>query len=141
MADDYQDGSEEKSVPSLGKVVELVMPDIVRKAFLTGAGMLFLTEEGIRKAVSDLNLPRDAVQFLVKQSRESKDELFEIVQKELNRFLSAIDVTKHAKEILDGMSLEVKTSITIRADEDRVKPELKAGIRPKKAKSKPKSKK
>ena len=74
---------EEKIRSSVIKVFDAMLPDIVKKAIFTGAGMIFLTEEGIRKLMAEFNLPREAVNYVVKQSEKSKKELFGIIQKEV----------------------------------------------------------
>jgi len=116
---------EERISSSIIKAFDTVLPDIVKKAIFTGAGMIFLTEEGIRKLMAEFNLPREAVNYVVKQSEKSKKELFGIIQKELQRFLSSVDLSAQVKEILDGTTFEVKTSITIRSEEGKLRPVVK----------------
>ena len=48
-----------------------LVPDIVRRAVLTGVGALFMTEEGIRNLVGEMKLPKDALAFLVAQAARS----------------------------------------------------------------------
>ncbi|MFC1888458.1 hypothetical protein ACFL4G_01755, partial [Thermodesulfobacteriota bacterium] len=73
-----------------------------------------------KKTVGDFKLPRDVVQYLIRQGEKSKEELFGIVQKELNRFLSAIDITKQVREILDGVTFEIDTKVTFRTEGDKM---------------------
>jgi len=87
---------------------------MVKRALFLGAGMLFMTEEGVRKVLGEVNLPREAVSYLIKQSDKSKKEFFTIFQRELNRFLSRVDVTRLSKEVLDGISVEVNAKVTLR---------------------------
>lgn len=116
---------EEKIRSSVIKVFDAMLPDIVKKAIFTGAGMIFLTEEGIRKLMAEFNLPREAVNYVVKQSEKSKKELFGIIQKEVRRFFSAIDFPAQVREMLDGMTFEVKTDITIRSGDGDIRTEVK----------------
>jgi len=116
---------EEKIRSSIIKVFDAMLPDIVKKAIFTGAGMIFLTEEGIRKLMAEFNLPREAVNYVVKQSEKSKKELFGIIQKEVRRFFSAIDFPTQVREILDGMTFEVKADITIRSGDGEIRTEVK----------------
>jgi isopentenyl diphosphate isomerase/L-lactate dehydrogenase-like FMN-dependent dehydrogenase len=99
---------------SLRKAVDSFVPEMVKRALFLGAGMLFMTEEGVRKIVGEINLPREAVSYLIKQSDKSKKEFFSIFQRELNRFLSRVDVTRLSKEVLDGISVEVNAKVTLR---------------------------
>lgn len=116
---------EEKIRSTVTKVFDHMFPEIVKKAIFTGAGMVFLTEEGIRKLLAEFNLPREAVNYVVKQSEKSKKELFGIIQKEVRRFFSAIDFPAQVREMLDGMTFEVKTDITIRSGDGDIRTEVK----------------
>ncbi len=99
---------------SLKKTLDTFLPEMVKRALFLGAGMLFMTEEGVRKVLGEVNLPREAVSYLIKQSDKSKKEFFTIFQRELNRFLSRVDVTRLSKEVLDGISVEVNAKVTLR---------------------------
>ncbi len=99
---------------SLGKLLDSFLPETLKRALFMGAGMLFLTEESIRKTMTEFNIPREAVNYLIRQSDKSKKELFSIFQREIQRFLSRIDPTRLTKDVLDGISLEIHTTITFR---------------------------
>jgi len=99
---------------SLRKTLDTFVPEMVKRALFLGAGMLFMTEEGVRKVLGEVNLPREAVSYLLKQSDKSKKEFFGIFQRELNRFLSRVDVTRLSKEVLDGISVEINAKVTLR---------------------------
>ena len=110
--------SDEKlSDSSLTKVLEPLVP-ILKRALFSGAEMLFLTEEGLRKTVSDFHLPKDAVNYLIKQSEKSKGEFLTIFQRELKRFLSRIDIAGLTNDVLDGISVEINATITLRTQEE-----------------------
>jgi len=110
--------SDEKlSDSSLAKVLEPFVP-ILKRALFSGAEMLLVTEEGLRKTVSDFHLPKDAVNYLIKQSEKSKDEFLAIFQRELKRFLSRIDISGLTNDVLDGISVEVNATITLRTKEE-----------------------
>jgi hypothetical protein len=100
--------------PSLGRRRDAWLPEAVRRALFIGAGTLLLTEEGIRKVLGEFNLPRELVSYVVRQSEKSKGEILAIVQKEINRFLSRIDATRIAREVLEGVSFEFQGKVTIR---------------------------
>ena len=107
-------GTEGSSEVSLGKLFETYVPDTLKRALFTGAGMLFMTEEGIRKAVSEFNLPREAVNYLIRQSEKGKDEFFANLQKEMHWFVSRIDAVRLLKGVLDDLSVDVHATITLR---------------------------
>ena len=112
---------------SIKKALESFMPETVKRAMFTGAGMLFMTEEGIKKAMSEVNIPREAIGYVVKQSEKSKKEFYTIFQRELGRFFSRLDVTRLSQEVLDGISLEVNARVTLRMNEEDGTLSLKMG--------------
>jgi len=130
--------SDDASDLSLGKLLDAYVPDSVKRALFTGAGMLFMTEEGIRKAVTEFNLPREAVNYLVKQSEKGKEEFFATLQKEMHWFLSRIDTARVLKNVLDDLSLDVQATITLRTGKRSAKPAVEG--KPKKATSRKKMK-
>lgn len=114
----YSEPADKVTDSSMGKMFDTFMPEVIKRALFTGAGMLFMTEEGVRRALGEFNLPREAVNYFIKQSERSKEELFGIVQRELNRFLSRIDISRMTKDVVDGISLEIHTTITFRTKPD-----------------------
>ena len=104
---------------TIRKTLDALLPEVLKRAMFMGAGMLFTTEEGVRKALGDFNYPKEAVNYIIKQSEKSKNEFFTIFQRELNRFLSRIDVTRLSKEVMDGISVEVHAKITLRTKDDQ----------------------
>lgn len=98
----------------LSGLIENAVPDIVKKALYMGVGAAFMTEEGVRKILGEIDIPRDAIQYVVSQSDRTKDQLFGIVQTEVRNFLDRLDLTGTAKQILDGMELELTTTISFR---------------------------
>jgi hypothetical protein len=119
-------GREKAEEASIGRLLDTFLPETVKRALFMGAGMLFLTEESIRKAMAEFNIPREAVSFLMKQSEKSKKELLAIFQREFKNFLSRIDPTRLTKDVLDGISLEINTQITFRVkkDDDSLRPTI-----------------
>ncbi len=115
--DSHKNSTEKRDDSSLGKVLEPLMP-VLKRALFTGAEMFFLTEEGLRKTLTDKQIPKDAVTYLIKQSEKSKDEFLNIFQRELKRFLSRIDITGLSKDVLDGFSVDLNATITLRRRED-----------------------
>ena len=134
------DGTDESSDLSLGKLFDSYVPDTVKRALFTGAGMLFMTEEGVRKAVSEFNLPREAVTYLVKQSEKGKAEFFVNLQKEMRWFLSRVDAVQLTKSVLDGLSLEVQATFTLRTKKPSEKPPAAASRKKAPAKKKKRAK-
>ena len=123
--DSSEQTSEKVSDSTFRKSLDHFLPELVKRAVFLGAGMLFMTEEGVRKVLGEINLPREAVNYIIKQSEKSKNEFFTIFQRELNRFLSRIDITRLSKEVLDGISVEVNAKVTLRTKAEEVEEMVK----------------
>ncbi len=108
-----------------------LVPDIVRRAVLTGVGALFMTEEGIRNLVGEMKLPKDALAFLLSQADKTRSEVARVVTQEVRRFLESETLRREIWKVLTGVTLEVNATI-------QLKPSGEPGIRAK-VKSKKKS--
>jgi len=105
------------------------VPDIVRRAVLTGVGALFMTEEGIRNIVGELKVPKDALSFLVSQAEKSRTEVTRVVSQEVRRFLESDTLRREVWKVLTGVTLEVNASIRLKPSGE---PGFKARIKKRK---------
>src|SRR5438270_7019049 len=108
-----------------------IVPDIVRRAVLTGVGALFMTEEGLRNLMGEMKLPKDALAFLLAQADKTRTEVARVVTSEVRRFLESETLRREIWKVLTGVTLEVNATI-------QLKPSGEPGIRAK-VKSKKKS--
>jgi hypothetical protein len=90
------------------------VPDIVRRAVLTGVGALFMTEEGIRNLVSDLKLPKDALAYLLSQADRTRGEVTRVVTQEVRRFLESETLRREIWKVLTGVTLEVNATLQLK---------------------------
>lgn len=125
MAQDFPDDLP----PEEAKKLSGLVPDIVRRAVLTGVGALFMTEEGIRNMVGDLKLPKDALAFLVAQADRTRGEVARVVTQEVRRFLESETLRREIWKLLTSVTLEVNASIQLKRSGE---PGFKAKIRTKK---------
>ncbi len=93
------------------------LPDSIRKAVVGGLSAVLMTEEGIRNAVSDMRLPKDAIAFLAQQTERTRRELYRMVSDEVKGFLGNIDIGGAMRKALSGMRVEVKAELRF-VDED-----------------------
>src|SRR5262245_60918460 len=89
-----------------GKLGEFV-PDMVKKAIVAGLGVLFTTEEGIRRMATDFSLPKEVVTFLIAQANTTKSELFKVVGREIHEFLSHVNLHEELAKLLTSLSFEI----------------------------------
>lgn len=97
--------------------------DVVNKALVTGVGAVFMTEEGIRNAVSDMRLPKDVARSVVAQAEVTKKEMFRIVGREVRTFLEQSNISQAIAGALADTTVEITTTI-------RFKPNADGGVTP-----------
>ena len=99
--------------PEEMKKISAIVPDIVRRAVLTGVGALFMTEEGIRNLAGQLKLPKEVLAFILSQAEKTKDELARIVSDELRRFLQSEKLREEFVKLLAGMTMEINAQVRL----------------------------
>jgi len=88
------------------------MTDLARRILLTGLGAIFMTEEGIRKSLGDMKVPKDAMSFLIDTMRKQKDEALGLIATELSRFFSKVRVHEELQKALAGLQLHLDAKLT-----------------------------
>ncbi len=88
------------------------MTEVARRILLTGLGAIFMTEEGIRKALGDMKLPKDAVGYVLDTVLKQKDELLSLVAAELGKFFSKVKVHEEVQKALSGLQLHLDAKLT-----------------------------
>ena len=110
----------------LGKTLDGLVPDIVKKAIFMSVGGVFMTEEAIRKNIKEMKIPKDMANYLIQQSAKSKDEFLRYIAEEVRKFIAQIEFDQEIRKVLRNMSIEVKAEIrfTEREEEGRLEPSL-----------------
>jgi hypothetical protein len=104
MVDEFEEGRPAEGAKNL-------LAESLRKALVTALSAVFMTEEGIRSALSDVRLPKDVIGHLIQQTGNTRRELFRTVSDELKSFLQSADITGAIRKALVGMNLEVRAEI------------------------------
>jgi hypothetical protein len=108
--------------------------DAVRKAFLTGVGALFLTEEGARKLAREWKLPKDVLGYVTSQATGMKDEVMRVVSDEVRKFFQSETMRQEFLKVLSQMSIEVNAEIRLKDLRGKVKPVVqRVSVKPGKA--------
>src|SRR5438552_16456452 len=129
MAQDKPDLPDEDLPPEDAKKLSGLVPDIVRRAVLTGVGALFMTEEGLRNLVGEMKMPKDALAFLLAQADKTRSEVARVVTHEVRRFLESETLRREIWKLLTGVTLEVNATIQLKPSGE---PGIKAKVRSKK---------
>jgi polyhydroxyalkanoate synthesis regulator phasin len=83
--------------------------DIIKKVVSVGVGAAFMTEESVKKVLEDLPLPKDIISGLVQNAKGAKEDFSNGIREELRNYLSKVDASKIAMDILDRYDVEVET--------------------------------
>jgi hypothetical protein len=115
--------------PEEVKKLSGLVPDIVRRAVLTGVGALFMTEEGLRNLVGEMKLPKDALGFLLAQADKTRTEVARVVTQEMRRFLESDRLRREIWKLLTSVSIEINATVNLKPS---AQPQFKARLRQRK---------
>jgi hypothetical protein len=87
--------------------------DTLKKVFSAGVSAAFMTEEGIRKYVADLKLPKELLEALLNGASKSKEEITSRVAKEINGIISKIDWVQELSKFAETHKFKIKAEIEI----------------------------
>jgi hypothetical protein len=89
------------------------LSDTLKKVFSAGVTAAFMTEEGIRKYLADLKLPKELLEALLNGANKSKEELTSRVAKEINGIISKIDWVQELSKFAESHRFKIKAEIEI----------------------------
>lgn len=111
MASDDSRKKDEKEIPP-GDLKGL-LGDTVKKVFTAGVSAAFMTEESLRAYVSELKLPKEALNLLIQGAHKSKDEITQRVTKEILTMVQKIDFVKEASKFAENHKFRITAEIDI----------------------------
>lgn len=119
------------------KRFEGMVPDVVKRALVGSLGSLFMSEDGLRESLTDLKLPKEAVNFMLKQADNTKKEFLRLIAKELRDFLESTNFYEEIQKILTSLSFEIRTEIRLIPNDKRfgIQPEVKNSVSVKRRRS------
>ena len=109
MANDKDEKDKDKDKAGLG--------DALKKVFSVGVSAAFMTEEGIRKYLQDLKLPKEILEALLSGANRSKEEITSRVAKEINGIISKIDWIDELSKFAETHKFKIKAEIEIEKKE------------------------
>ena len=130
--EDWDDLASEAD-PSRMSRLEGLMPDILKRSIVSGIGSVFMSEDGIRSALSESKLPKEAVSYLISQADSTKRDFFRIVSREIREFLENMDFGGELTKILTSVSFEIRTEVRFIPNDSVVKPNVKNRVALRKA--------
>lgn len=93
--------------------------DIIKKVVSVGVGAAFMTEESVKKILEDLPLPKDIINGLVQNAKGAKEDFTKGMREELRNYLSKVDASKIATDILDKYDVEVEAKFRFKKKHEK----------------------
>ncbi|MEN0059046.1 MAG: hypothetical protein AAGB31_09440 [Bdellovibrio sp.] len=110
MASDSSSKKDEKENPA---DLKGLLGDTVKKVFTAGVSAAFMTEESLRSYVSELKLPKEALNLLIQSASKSKEEIQNRVTKEILSIIEKIDFVKEASKFAETHKFKITAEIDI----------------------------
>lgn len=108
MSEEFDEEQAEREARSLSARLEGLVPDVMKRTFYTGLGALFLTEDGIRRQLGELKVPKDLTSYVVSQSTRSKEELFDAIAREVAKIFQDTTPEEAIRNALTGMRMKIE---------------------------------
>lgn len=130
-SDDRKKDKDDDHEPSfwdrtIGKRIDGLVPDLIKRTLTGTFGALFMSEDGLRQTLSDLKMPKELIQHILQQADHTKRELMQTIARELREFLEVSNFYEEVQRILTSLSFEIRTQIRlVPNDEAFVKPDIK----------------
>lgn len=109
MASDESNKKDEKDSSDL----KGLLGDTVKKVFTAGVSAAFMTEESLRTYLSELKLPKEALNLLIQSASKSKDEITQRVTKEAVGIIQRIDFVKEFSKFAETHKFKITAEIDI----------------------------
>jgi len=90
---------------------------IIKKVVSVGVGAAFMTEESVKKILEDLPLPKEILNGLIQNAKGAKEDFTNGIREELKNYLSKVDASKIATDILDKYDVEVEAKFKFKKKE------------------------
>jgi len=107
------------------KGLEGLIPDVVKR---TMSNVLW-SDDGVRSLLTEKNLPKEVVGYVLGQVDATRRGILRIVSKEIRVFLENMDFGGEIAKILTTLSFEIRTEIRFIPNEERVVPSVRNSVR------------
>jgi hypothetical protein len=100
------------------KAIDMLIPDVLKKALVLGVSGEFFSEETIRKMLSEIQMPSDLVQYIIQQTSKSKNELIRIIAEEIRNIIVQAQIGEQIKKFIKGFKINIKLEVSFDPRED-----------------------
>lgn len=87
---------------------------IIKKVVSVGVGAAFMTEESVKKFLKIYHFPKEILTGLVQNAKGAKEDFTNGIREELRNYLTKVDASKIATDILDRYDVEVEAKFTFK---------------------------
>jgi hypothetical protein len=87
------------------------LSDLLRKVVNTGISAAFMTEDAVKNVINDLPLPKEIVNGLLQNAKNTKDEFITSVKTELREYLGNIDVSQEIDRVVENYDIEISAKV------------------------------
>lgn len=102
--------------------LERVIPDLVKRLLELGLERLAEGPDSVRRAVSELKAPREALNSVLSQLDDTTAGFYRVVAKEVRDFLGQKSVAEELVRALTALSFEIRTEVRFIPNEARGRP-------------------
>ena len=82
----------------------LRLGDVAKKAFYTGLGALFMTEETVRGVLSEMKVPKDV---LLENFKKTKQDFLQLITREVHIAISRLDIPAELRKFLESHTVHI----------------------------------
>ncbi|MFZ4714319.1 MAG: hypothetical protein ACOYL6_11420 [Bacteriovoracaceae bacterium] len=86
--------------------------DVFKKVVSTGISAAFMTEEAVKGMMHDMPISKEAINSLLQNAKNTKEEFVGSIKNELKTYLDKIDVSKEIEKVLDKYDVEVNAKLS-----------------------------
>jgi hypothetical protein len=102
-----KDGKDDHARTGTDKISE-----VLKKMLTVGVGTLFLTEDALRKLVSEVRLPKELLGVILESASKTKHDFLESLSKEvLSQFRDKVDPEKLTSQFLEEHEVEIQMKL------------------------------
>lgn len=91
--------------------LEGVIPDLLKRAVELGVEKATEAPESLKQRMSDLKLPKEAVNYILQQVDDTKNGMFRVFAKEVRDFLEHTNMAGEMQKLLTTVQFEINTTI------------------------------
>lgn len=108
--------TEEETAPTSDERPRSSVVDLFRRAASAGLGVVFMSEDNLRRAAAQLKIPKEVLGLFVAQAERTRDEVGRLISEELQKFLQSERLRTEAMKVLSGLTLDIHAEIKVVPD-------------------------